>query len=316
MIVYRGPIGRIAKVFGDSDIGRGLQVIAQGYEALAKMSPAAWWTQLHRVADSLEPQMRLAFLRAVRMVQARLDLVNIIDALQRGQIEQSTLWQALESELDSAMRSPMREALLGGADVASRKLPGMSFDLTNPAAVRAVDSEVANLVRDITAQSREAIRELVRQSVSGDFDVRRLAQQVKGSIGLTPQYSVAVEHYRQSLVDRGIREGRALMMSQAYADRLLRHRAVTIARTEVIRATNAGQQAVWNDAQQEGLLPFDTGRTWIVTPDDRLCELCAPMDGQTVGLNEPFQSDEGPVDYPPLHPNCRCAVGIAVKEES
>jgi len=28
------------------------------------------------------------------------------------------------------------------------------------------------------------------------------------------------------------------------------------------------------------------------------------MDGQIVGLREPFQSDEGFVDYPPLHPNC------------
>jgi Phage Mu protein F like protein. len=281
-----------------------------------KMSPAAWWTALHRVADDLEPSMRMAFLRAVRMVQARLDLVNVIDALQRGQIDQSALWQALESELDSAMRSPMREALLGGADVASRKLPGMRFDLTNPAAVQAVDTEVANLVRDITEQSRQAIRDLVRQSVQGNFDVRQLAQQVKGSIGLTPQYAVATERYRQSLVDNGLSEGRALTRAQAYADRLLRHRAVTIARTEVIRATNAGQQTVWRDAQQEGLLGFDAQRTWIVTPDDRLCELCAPMDGQTVGLNEPFQSDEGPVDYPPLHPNCRCAVGIAQTEEA
>lgn len=283
-----------------------------------KMSPDAWWRALHRMADSLEPDVRLAFLRAVRSVQAKLDLVNLEDALARSQMESSQLWDALESELDSALRAPLREALLGGATVADRRLPSgtMRFDLTNPAAVRAVDTEVANLVRQITEESRGAIRDLVRQSVQGAFDVRQLARQVRGSIGLTSQYALAVDRYHQHLLDGGMRAGRAMLRSQAYADRLLRHRATTIARTEVIRATNAGQQAVWNDAQLEGLLPTDTQRVWIVTPDDRLCERCAPMDGQTVGLHEPFQSDEGPVPYPPLHPQCRCTMGLATAEDS
>lgn len=272
---------------------------------------------MHRIADDLEPAVRNAFLRAVRSVQLKLDVVNLEDALNRGAIDQSSLWQALESELDSHLRAPLREALLGGAGVADNRLSTpLRFDLTNPAAVRAVDDTVANLVRDITAESRMAIQDLVRQSVQGAFDVRQLARQVQGSIGLTSQYAVAVERYRTRLVDQGMAEGRALTRSQAYADRLLRYRATTIARTEVIRATNAGQQAVWNDAQQEGLLPLGSQREWIVTPDDRLCELCAPMEGQVVGLQEPFQSDEGPVDYPPLHPNCRCAIGIAAQEGS
>jgi hypothetical protein len=277
-----------------------------------------WWRALHRVADALESDVRTAFLRAVRMVQAKLDIVNLEDAISRGQLDQSTFWQALESELDSSLRAPLREALLGGAQIADTRLPlgTMRFDLTNPAAVRAVDNEVANLVREITEESRGAIRDLVRQSVQGSFDVRQLARQVRGSIGLTSRYALAVDRYQQTLIDGGMAEGRAMARSQAYADRLLRHRAETIARTEVIRATSAGQQAVWNDAQAEGLLPVDAQRIWITTPDDRLCELCAPMDGQTVGLNEPFQSDEGPVDYPPLHPQCRCAIGIAQPEES
>lgn len=283
---------------------------------LAKASGDAWWRALHRLADDLEPSVRNAFLRAVRAVQLKLDVVNLEDALNRGQLETSVLWEALASELDSNLRAPLRAALLGGAGIADRRLPSgsMRFDLTNPAAVRAVDTEVAHLVRDITAESRMAIRDLVRQSVQGAFDVRQLARQVKGSIGLTSQYATAVERYRTRLVDQGMAEGRALTRSQSYADRLLRHRATTIARTEVIRATNAGQQAVWNDAQQEGLLSLDAQREWIVTPDDRLCPLCAPMEGQVVGLQEPFQSQEGSVDYPPLHPNCRCAIGIASTE--
>jgi len=275
-----------------------------------KVSSDAWWRALHRIADTLEPDVRNAFLKAVRFVQAKVDVQNIVDALLVSgatAVSLRALWQALESELDSALRAPLREAVLGGASVADRRLPlgSMRFDLTNPAAVQAVDSEVANLVREITLESQTAIRDLVRLSVQGTFDVRQLARQIRGSIGLTSRYATAVERYRQRLVDGGMREGRANLRAQAYADRLLRHRAEAIARTEVIRATSAGQQAVWSDAQREGLLPFDAKRVWIVTPDDRLCELCAPMEDQTVGLNEPFHSaDVGAVNYPPLHPQC------------
>lgn len=275
------------------------------------------WRALHRIADTLEPELRLAFLRAVRLVQARLDLGNLEDALNRGQLEHSPFWQALESELDSAFRAPIRAAVLGGAGVADQRLSfgSMRFDLTNPAAVRAVDQSVATLVQGLTEESRQAIRDLVRQSVQGAFDVRQLARQVRGSIGLTTQYAMAVERYRQTQVTNGLSEGRAAARSEAYATRLLRHRATTIARTEVLRATNAGQQAVWNDAQAEGLLPGDAQKTWIVTPDDRLCPRCAPLEGQTVPVTAPFATDAGPVMQPPLHTSCRCTSGIASPEE-
>lgn len=56
---------------------------------------------------------------------------------------------------------------------------------------------------------------------------------------------------------------------------------------------------------------------WITTPDDRLCSSCAPMEGQTVAIDENFESTErgvlpservpyegDTVETPPLHPSC------------
>ena len=38
------------------------------------------------------------------------------------------------------------------------------------------------------------------------------------------------------------------------------------------------------------------------------------MDGQEVGLSEPFLTGEGEeVMYPPAHPNCRCSIGLVFK---
>jgi hypothetical protein len=36
------------------------------------------------------------------------------------------------------------------------------------------------------------------------------------------------------------------------------------------------------------------------------------MDGETATVDEPFDTDDGPLDSPPLHPNCRCTVVLDV----
>lgn len=284
-------------------------------------APDAFYRALHRIADEAEPNLRRALLRAFRRLQAGLGLPRLEDLFQYGDaqaLERVGFWRAVEDELGAAVTPTLRTTVLAGGLATTRRLPelGVQFDLTNPRALRAVEQQGAQLVHAITEESRQAIQRLIEEAVQGQFDVRQLARQIRSSIGLTSPYAVAVERYRAGLVDQGIAEGKALDRAQAYADRLLRARAETIARTEVMTAVNAGQQAVWDEATQQGTLAPGTKRVWIVTPDDRLCPYCAPLDGQEVGLQEAFDSELGPVDYPPLHQNCRCAIGLAILEES
>lgn len=85
-------------------------------------------------------------------------------------------------------------------------------------------------------------------------------------------------------------------------------RAEVIARTETMRAVHEGQRQLWDQAVDKGLLPEDYKRTWITTPDDRLCPVCEPLDGE-VASAEGLYADI--FDGPPAHPNCRCTEGIA-----
>ena len=87
-------------------------------------------------------------------------------------------------------------------------------------------------------------------------------------------------------------------------------RAEVIARTETMRASNLGQQEAWNQAIDEGLLTGQEKKEWIATPDDRECDDCDDVDGQRVPIDGEFDTSEGSLDGPPLHPNCRCTVGI------
>lgn len=70
-------------------------------------------------------------------------------------------------------------------------------------------------------------------------------------------------------------------------------------------ALNTGQNEAWAQAQDEGILSADATKEWITTPDELTCPECEPMDGKTVPLQSEF-----PEGDPPLHPNCRCTLGI------
>ncbi len=82
-------------------------------------------------------------------------------------------------------------------------------------------------------------------------------------------------------------------------------RAEMIARTEVMDAANEGLAQSWSQAQEEGLLPADAKKEWIATSD--ACPECEEVDGEVVPIDDDFSVG----DDPPLHPNCRCTMGIA-----
>lgn len=99
-------------------------------------------------------------------------------------------------------------------------------------------------------------------------------------------------------------------------------RAERIARSEVIRASNFAANEAYD---QSGVVEK---LEWLVTDDDRTCPFCAPLDGKTVGLGKSFfdkgdkitaengsvlDLDYENIDFPPLHPNCRCTIVPVIK---
>jgi uncharacterized protein with gpF-like domain len=110
-------------------------------------------------------------------------------------------------------------------------------------------------------------------------------------------------------------------MVSRYHDRFLDLRAETIARTESLRAlSEARQEATEQIIEQTGILPEAVTRTWRATHDERTRDTHAAMDGQRVGLTEPFISPSGAqLMYPgdPSAPasetiSCRCVVTIDI----
>lgn len=79
-------------------------------------------------------------------------------------------------------------------------------------------------------------------------------------------------------------------------------RAERIAVTEVTRAYAEGNRIIGEELEKEfpGVAVVEM---WFTNNDDLVCEICGPLDGKTVGLNEPFVK-ELDIMRPPAHPNC------------
>jgi SPP1 gp7 family putative phage head morphogenesis protein len=188
----------------------------------------------------------------------------------------------------------------------------LSFDKVNREALSIAQDGLTSWLNTLSAEQYALVQSLLVDATSGLIDVRDFARRLQDSIGLTPQGAQALSTFEQGMLADGVAPGVAASRASSYAERLRRQRAETIARTETLNAANAGQQALWNEAGRVGLV--DRARAWkewIVTPDDRLCVLCEQMEGARVRVDDEFSTPRGSLEHPPMHPRCRCAMGLS-----
>lgn len=99
-----------------------------------------------------------------------------------------------------------------------------------------------------------------------------------------------------------------------------RSSALLHAQTAVTGAENAGRQAGFEKAEKMGI---EFERVWIATLDGHTRDSHRRLDGQRVGVDEPFKSMYGEIMYPgDPHADsrdvwrCRCSLGVQVKGAS
>lgn len=298
------------------------------------------WQRLLEEADARTAAAAEDYLRAVEEAQGAVARDRLAAALAARRLDEvirllDEAWDAAAGRWRTTTASRLLDAMGAGGDLAGRGLRveiGIAFDRTSPTVVAYARDRAAQLVTRVRTETRQAIRELVTQSVSGEADLWRTAQRIRQVIGLRPDQVRAAERYRAELEalaasprqvtevtrmrrlnSRGLTPERIDAWVERYRQRLRRQRAVLIARTEIVGAVNAGQLAAWRQAIAEGALPADARKRWVVTPDDRLCPRCRPLNGQERRLEEPFLAEDGAmVLMPPLHPACRCVTVLAV----
>ena len=79
-------------------------------------------------------------------------------------------------------------------------------------------------------------------------------------------------------------------------------RAQRIAVTEITRTYAQANQLAGEDLR-EAFPGVAVIKIWNTNNDDRVCEICGPLDGKEVGIDENFTTD---IANPPAHVHCRC----------
>lgn len=179
-----------------------------------------------------------------------------------------------------------------------------AFDDKAVDAVAFAEEQAAKMITEITDETEANIRALIADAIRSGKSPYDAAESIHDLIGLTAAQGQAAQKYRQQLIDSGLNAIKADEKAQEYADELLDRRAETIARSEIMDALNGGQNEAWAQAQDEGFLSEDATKEWITT-DTETCDECVAYDGQQVSIADEFQDGD-----PPLHPNCRCTIGI------
>lgn len=193
-------------------------------------------------------------------------------------------------------------------------------------------SHVGGLVTNIVDEQLDMLRETIGSQLSQGINPRKIAVQIAGPIGpgnvrqggfiglSRPQVGYLASAREElsaldagyftrklrdkrfdPLVRKAIADGKPLAqadidrISARYADRLLKHRADTIARTESITALRAGRREGIQQGIEAGAIKADAvKRRWDATLDSRTRPDHAAVHGQEVdGMQTPFTLPDG-----------------------
>ena len=215
------------------------------------------------------------------------------------------------------------------------------FDVLNPYSVEWLRARGGELIREISEDTRRSIMDVVVEGFEQGRHPYEQAVAIRNVVGLTQRQSRAVGNFQRLLAGEGadlqeamrralrdkrfdrtlqrqidedglLSQDQIQKMTQRYYERYKQYRAQMIARTETIRAANAGQQGLWEQNAELGLLPEErTRKIWITGPG--ACPLCLAIEklnADGVRLKEPFKAEGGSIEFPPLHPHCRCGMGL------
>lgn len=295
---------------------------------------------LERVARRMEPRMRREFLAAVSSV--KLPVGAITDAFEAGNINR--VMQLIRDAIGKVPSTAMSESLRATFTAMARPTAsgiGISFTLVNPEAVAFAATQSSTLIGGI-GENLPAMRRVVASAFTEGKAPRVLAREVERLIGLTPAQTLRVDRFIAGRVEAGLTQARIDTLTRRFSAKLLRQRAVTIARHETIAAGVQGKLATWNTAIAEGIIdPTVTVKVWQTARDDRVCAICIPLDGRIIkvegGVFNTIPEDKSAqaartaaglparlprkvaassrkmdfarVEGPPAHVACRCSVG-------
>lgn len=291
----------------------------------------ATFDALHRIADTHYPALRDLFTEAWQAMAQTLDVALLQRALTDRNLPAVLvlLEQAWGDSSDAMLRDPLRrliqaitaesatasQAVLAPLPGVGRAALGLTFGTTHPLVLDFAATQSATLIREVGVETRQAIRSMLLANMEAGKGWQALVPHIRDTIGVTRRQADALATLRGRLTAEG-------KLSAARIDRLVeqktraykRLRARTVARHESMVAAAAGAQAARVALMQQGVMdPAQYKKYFVVTPDERRCDVCTQTrqrNADGVGVFEAFDTPNGPYQHPPIHILCRCVATV------
>jgi len=266
---------------------------------------------LKRATATPETQLIAAFLGRVGVLRA------LVDGVGARSLKEPTLPvmafddMPVEAALDPFVDGFV-DALAPGIDdaIAAARAEGQAFavgkDKIADMAGDFARVQGSTLVRQVTRDVREAIREVVGFGIQGNKSILQMAKELREVVGLTKRDRAAVRAFRARLRASGVSVAEADRQAGRYAQTKIAARARLIAQTEARRAFNVARMAEWGDGIATGRIRTDVHRKWIGRDPCPICRFLAAQPAMPFGV--PWQTEWGEFMQPPIHPGCKCSI--------
>lgn len=302
-------------------------------------------SRIRGLINRAEPSLRRAFEDIIKQLKSETTLAALATLLEQGLVDEALQQAARAGARFSAFVNGVYVA--AGADTADfvgKSLEAIvDFDQTNVRAVSRMQLNRLRFIRGFNEEQRRATQEALVDGIQRGVNPRQAAREFRDSIGITQKQQRAVNSYRRLLtsnsreaLNRQLRDRRfdrtiiraietdtpltgtqINRMVSRYSERSLKHRSEVIARTEALRSVHEGSSEMYRQAIDEGVIDQATLiRTWNTAADERVRDSHDVIDGEEVGIEEPFVTGNGnellwpgDINAPPEETiQCRCAV--------
>jgi hypothetical protein len=208
----------------------------------------------------------------------------------------------------------------------------------DPLDTRTVDAQRAAreaVIQRLEQSTERTAQQVVTQGLQQRRTPAQIARDLRVTIGMGEREAAAIQAYRRALEEGGtsslsrslrdprydkavqrasdagkpLDQARIDRMVQRYGERYRAYRANMTARTETLRAANEGRRDAWRQYDDRTRSSTEIRRFWLIAGDERTCPVCRSiplLNTEGITLDGTYDSLDGPVDMPPIHPLCRC----------
>lgn len=268
---------------------------------------------LHRISDKMEASTAATFVLGINTFTDKIDTDEVEKMIFAGkirQVEDIVPFGDIETDL-KPLSEKVRTAVVRSGTTAIGFLPPiprkMRFDATNPRISEYIFRNVGSLIVSIEEETRKNVATMIRRSFNDGLTPRQASVGIRNVVGLTPRMENSLNNFRTKLLKK-FPESRVEKMVAAKRTKMIKHRSVVIARTELIRSVNFAQLEVWNQAADNNIIDRRTAqKEWVSVFDKNTSDVCNELDGKRALINETFFSGVLGTSFmaPPAHVQCR-----------